>query len=93
MIHSLSAELEIECVLCTIGTAKLEQTVTHYPTILLVFIAHLYLPIWIPFWQSALYNAHIQPLSLPKSGIMTLKGRSVATHRAIASIGTLSLII
>ena len=26
---------------------------------------------WILFRQSALYNAHIQPLSLPKSGIMT----------------------
>ena len=54
--------------MCTIGIAKLEQIVTHYPTILLVFIARLYLPMWILFRQIALYNAHIQPLSLPKIG-------------------------
>ena len=42
--------------MCTIGTAKLEQTVTHYPTILLVFIAHLYLPICTLLRQSAVFN-------------------------------------
>ena len=54
--------------MCTIGIAKLEQTVTHYPTILLVFIAHLYLPIWILFWQSALYNAPYTALIRCKIG-------------------------
>ena len=74
MIHSLSAELEIECVLCTIGTAKLEQTVTHYPTILLVFIAHLYLPIWILFWQSALYKRPYSALIPSKIGHYDAEG-------------------
>ena len=79
--------------MCTIGIAKLEQTVAHYPTILLVFIAHLYLPIWTLFWQSALYNAHIQPLSIPKSGIMTREREMCSSRRVTASIGTLSLIV
>lgn len=42
--------------MCTIDVAKLEQTVTHYPTLLLVFIARLYLPICTLFWQSAVYE-------------------------------------
>ena len=40
----------------TIGIAKLEQIVTHYPTILLVFIAHLYLPICTLLKQSVVFN-------------------------------------
>ena len=60
--------------MCTIGTAKLEQTVTHYPTILLVFIAHLYLPIWIPFWQSAVFNDPYTPLIPRKIGHYDAEG-------------------
>ena len=55
----------------TIGIAKLEQTAIHYPTLLSVFIARLYLPICTLFWQSALYNAPYTALIPSKSGIMT----------------------
>ena len=54
--------------MCTIDVAKLGQTVTYYPPLLLVFIARLYLPIWIPFWQSALYNAPYTALISSKIG-------------------------
>ena len=52
----------------TIGIAKLEQIVTHYPTILSVFIAHLYLPICTLFWQSAEFNDLYTPLIPRKIG-------------------------
>ena len=67
-IAKLMCTIGIAKLMCTIGIAKLEQTVTHYPTILLVFIAHLYLPIWILFWQSALYNAPYTALIRCKIG-------------------------
>ena len=42
--------------MCTIDVAKLGQTVTHYPTLLLVFIARLYLPICTLLGQSAVFD-------------------------------------
>ena len=57
--------------MCTIGIAKLGQTVAHYPTILLVFIALLYLHICTLSGKVPCITPHIQPLSPAKSGIMT----------------------
>ena len=42
--------------MCTIDVAKLGQTVTHYPTLLLVFIARLYLAICTLLGQSAVFD-------------------------------------
>ena len=42
--------------MCTIDVAKLGQTVAHYPPLLLVFIARLYLPICTLLRQSAVFN-------------------------------------
>ena len=42
--------------MCTIDAAKLGQTVAHYPPLLLVFIARLYLPICTLLRQSAVFN-------------------------------------
>ena len=42
--------------MCTIDVAKLGQTATHYPTLLSVFIARLYLPICTLLGQSAVYD-------------------------------------
>ena len=42
--------------MCTIDAAKLGQTGTHYPPLLLVFIARLYLPICTLLRQSAVFN-------------------------------------
>ena len=42
--------------MCTIGVAKLGETVAHYPPLLLVFIARLYLPICTLLRQSAVFN-------------------------------------
>ena len=48
--------------MCTIGIAKLEQTVAHYPPLLSVFIARLYLPICTLLGQSAVYDDLYTPL-------------------------------
>ena len=42
--------------MCTIDVANLGQTVTHYPTLLLVFIARLYLAICTLLGQSAVFD-------------------------------------
>ena len=42
--------------MCTIDVAKLGQTVAHYPPLLLVFIARLYLPICTLLGQSAVFD-------------------------------------
>ena len=48
--------------MCTIDVAKLEQTATHYPTLLLVFITRLYLPICTLLGQSAVFDDLYTPL-------------------------------
>ena len=54
--------------MCTIGVAKLGQTVAHYPPLLLVFIARLYLPICTLLRQSAVFNGPYTALNPSKIG-------------------------
>ena len=79
--------------MCTIGIAKLGQTVAHYPTILLVFIALLYLHICTLSGKVPYLMTHICPLFPAKSGIMTYEREMCSSHRVTASIGTLGLIV
>ena len=57
--------------MCTIDAAKLGQTVAHYPPLLLVFIARLYLPICTLPGKVPYLTTPIRPLYPAKSGIMT----------------------
>ena len=54
--------------MCTIDAAKLEQTATHYPTLLSVFIARLYLPICTLLGQSAVFNDPYTAINPSKIG-------------------------
>ena len=54
--------------MCTIGVAKLGQTVAYYPPLLLVFIARLYLPICTLLRQSAVFNDLYTALNPSKIG-------------------------
>ena len=60
--------------MCTIDAAKLGQTVAHYPPLLLVFIARLYLPICTLLRQRAVFNGSYTSLIPRKIGHYDAEG-------------------